>query len=129
MLQHIGTLQWAVTINPSPNKLMNRKRYQLYSNAEQERILSRIIERLMRDNPSIVCIEKHYERCPSNGQIHLHALFEFSCFWHSTFETYINRVIQWKEDKSNPPWRHLDIQHVHDKEQWLLYIRKEADKL
>lgn len=134
MLQHIkDTLfpedvprLWAVTVNPSPNKLVNKKRWQKYDNASQERILLRILNQMVAKNPSIECIEKHFERCPSNGQIHVHGLFKFPEVYLTTFENWINHSLAWTDDKSNPPWRHLVIDPISNKEGWLEYIRKDS---
>jgi len=132
MLEHIrdqlfpptGNTLWAVTINPSPNKLINKKRWRFYDNDQQERTLLRIVNLLVAKHPSIKCVEKHFETCPSNGQIHLHGLFEFTEEWLTTLENWINHSIAWTDDKSNPPWRHLQVDPIFNKEGWLEYIRK-----
>lgn len=117
--------RYAVTINPSPNKLINKKRWKLYDHSSQERILLRIVQKLSEKNPSIVCIEKHFEMCPTLGQIHLHALYSFPIEYMSTLENWIEHSLAWKDDKSIPPWRHLDIQPINNQQGWLEYIRKD----
>lgn len=126
MIQYIDTIHWIVTINPSPNKLINKRRWQLYTNERQKEILERSLTKLTLSNPSISCIERQYERCPSNGQIHLHALYSFSPEWLTTMENWINHTFAWKDDKSKPPWRHLDIRPSINDNLWLEYIRKDT---
>jgi len=116
-------VKWAITINPCPNKLYNKKKWGKYTNAEQELILCRVISKLTTTHPSIQCLSKYFEKCPSNGQTHLHGLFEYSVFWHSTLENWVNHSFEWKSDVE--PWRHLDVQPIFNLEGWKEYITKD----
>jgi len=125
MLLHIGLPLWAVTINPSPNKFINKKRWQTYPAIRQQEILTRVLSQLTLKNPSINLLEHHFEKCPSNGQIHVHALFECTLEWVSTIENWIHHSIEWKDDKSTPRWRHLVIDPIYNRLGWEAYIRKD----
>jgi len=117
--------QFAVTFNPAPTKLMNRKQYCKYSEDQQRAMLARIESSLRTNNPSITLIEIHYERCPSNKMIHFHALYEMPQLFVTTMENYYSKYDS-TDSKTKVPWRHLDIQPVFNRKGWEEYIRKDS---
>jgi len=123
----IPDMPYIVTVNPAPNHHMNKRQYKLYSSDQQRAMLTRIELALRRNNPSIKLLELHFEKCPSSGQIHFHALYEMPILFASTMTNYYNRILQ-EQQPSTPPWRHLDIQLCNNKKAWLQYIRKDSVK-
>jgi len=128
---HDDTLDmpYIVTVNPAPNKLLNRKKYRLYSEEQQRAMLLRIEAALRRDNPSIKLLELHFEKCPSSGMVHFHALYNMPILFESTMVNYYNRIMSMVDSNTTgEPWRHLDIQICNNKSAWLQYIRKDSVK-
>jgi len=125
MLLQIVPEQWAVTVNISPNKFINKKPWKNYSAERQTSILERILTQLTTKNPSIALLEYRFEVCPIITQIHVHALFECAREWVTTIENWIHHSCEWKDDKSSPRWRHLQIDPIFSKEGWIKYINKD----
>lgn len=119
--------QYAITINPQPTKLLNRKMYKQYSHEQQRSILTRIESALRRNNPSIVLLELHYEICPILKQVHFHALYSMPPIFVSTLETYYKRILDSSNSKTLVPWRFLDIQPIYNQCGWIQYIRKDIN--
>lgn len=123
---HNIPIKYAVTVNPAPTRLLNRKQYRLYDSDKQIAILRRIENALRRDNPAIKLIKLNFEKCPSNGQMHFHALFEMPALFVETMENYYNRILSSTDSKTRVPWRHFDIQTVYNEQGWVDYITKDA---
>ena len=121
----------AITVNIKPGKLMNKKRWNTYEPAKQVAMLDRIEKALHRKNPSIKCLELHYEVCPNllPKQMHFHALYEIRGYeWIMEIKAYYDRICNANDEKTIKPWHHLDIQEIYNLEGWEGYIRKDMDK-
>lgn len=122
---HNGTsIYYAVTVNIKPDKLINKRRWKLYSPEKQVEILRRIEGCLRRDNPSIELKDLHFETCPILKNMHFHALYMMPEVFCSTMANYYDRVIGGNDINTTVPWRHLRIDSVYDYNGWLRYIRK-----
>jgi len=124
----IPDMPYIVTVNPAPTKPMNKKLYRNYSEDQQRAMLMRIEAALRRNNPSIKLLELHFEKCPSSGMVHFHALYEMPILFASTMTNYYNRILDSTDQNTTTPWRHLDIQLCNNKKAWLQYIRKDSVK-
>lgn len=120
-----NTVWYAVTINPQPTKLCNKRQYRKYTDDQQIGILTRMEAKLRRENPSIELVELHFEKCPVLGQMHFHAKYSMPAIFVTTMENYWRRVLDSSDSKTKIPWRYLDIQLVYNDQGWLEYIRKE----
>lgn len=120
-------LRYAITVNICPNKLMNKRKWRLYSQDDQRRILSRVEKSLRVKTPSIKLIKINYEVCPTLKQVHFHALYEMPTEYMNELETYYQRVVGMPEingDK-NKQWRHLVTKPIFSEEGWIEYITKD----
>jgi len=117
--------RYAITVNISPHKLMNKKKWSTYDHSRQRLILARVEARLRKNNPSIVLESLYYETCPTLNQIHFHALYTMPTEFKAELETYYNRICSTTDAKTIKPWRHLDIQQIYNEEGWLKYIQKD----
>jgi len=116
----------AITVNPPPTKLMNKKPYFKYSLAEQQRMLNRIESKIRKDNPLIVLEKIYYEICPVLKQMHFHAMYRMPMMFLSTIEAYYARIMF--DKTATKVWRYLDTEIVYNPAGWLKYIQKD-DKL
>jgi len=121
---HDIPIKYAVTVNPAPTKLLNRKQYKLYDSDKQTAMLTRIENALRRDNPTITIIRLNFEKCPSNGQMHFHALYEMRASDIEIMEKYYDRILSSTDSKTKIPWRHFDIKPVYNEKGWIEYITK-----
>jgi hypothetical protein len=117
----------AVTVNISPNKLMNKKVWKTYSHDKQRLILAKLEAHFRRVTPSVRLVRIEYEICPTVKNIHFHALYECPLNYESTIECYWMRISN-TDKKTITPWRHLDIQNIYDEKGWLHYISKDIRK-
>lgn len=119
--------KYAITINISPFKLMNKKRWFTYSHDKQRAQLSRIESKFRELTPSIKLIKLVYEvapavnNCEKFRNIHIHALYECPEEFKSEMETYYNRIC--KDPTNN--WNHLKIDDIYDEAGWYNYITKD----
>lgn len=120
----IVTNNYAVTVNIANTKLVNKKCWHKYTSDEQRKILCRIEASFRKKNPSVELVRIEYETCPSNKNIHFHALYRMPETFVSTVE---NHWVKFDStDKSTlKAWRHLDVKMVHSVQGWLEYITKE----
>jgi len=122
--------QFAITINLSPFKLMNKKRWFTYSHDKQVEILTRIESKFRYLNPSVNMLELHFELAPAVNNcikfrnMHIHALYEMPTEFVAEMETYYNRICH---DSTNN-WKALFIKPVYDKQGWIAYIQKDIPK-
>lgn len=119
---------YSLTINPQPSGRLNGKVYSLYTNDQQIAILGRIEAHLRLKNPIIEMLELHYEKCPSNGQIHFHALYSMPSIYQSTVMAYYRRILDKSNQETKEPWRYIDFTVTDSRSQWLEYIRKDSTK-
>lgn len=119
---------YAITVNPAPTKLLNKKQYCKYSEDQQRAMLTRIEASLRRTTPSIELIELHFEKCPSNKMIHFHALYQMPSIYVTTVENYYRVRLDSTDKNTKTPWRHLDIQKVYNRLGWIKYIQKDTIK-
>jgi len=127
-------LKYAVTVNVQPTRLVNKRQWKLYKPDQQRAILSRMEAFIRRVTPSIKLHELHFETCPNVGNIHFHALYEMpreylaelECQWNRLIGTIVNA---YTKTDSKSVWRHLDVQEVYNEEEWLKYIKKDANKV
>jgi len=115
----------AVTVNPDPFMLMNKKKYSTYSHEKQVDILSRVEKSLRTKHPDIKLIEIQFEECPNLKQMHFHALYSTPVFMGNEMDSF------WKEKicrKNSPSWTYIVTDEVYDKKGWLEYIRKGMHK-
>lgn len=116
---------FAITINLSPFKSMNKKKWFTYTHDKQIDILTRIESKFRQLTPSVKMLELHFELAPTTcknfNNMHIHALYDMPELFVSEMETYYNRIC--KDTTSN--CEHLKIDKVYDKEGWLRYIRKD----
>lgn len=111
----------AVTVNPDPYVLMNKKKYSSYSHDKQHDILRRIEAALRRTYPDIKLVEIQFEECPTLKQIHFHALYSTPAFMHCEMSNF------WKTRicrTNSPSWTYIKSEIVYDKTGWINYIRK-----
>jgi len=119
---------YAITVNPAPTKLLNKKQYCKYTEDQQRAMLTRMEAALRRTTPSIELIELHFEKCPSNGMIHFHALYQMPEIYVTTMENYYRVRLDSTDKNTKVPWRHLDIQKVYNRLGWITYIQKDSVK-
>jgi len=115
---------YGVTINISPWKKINRKRWSTYSHDKQREILARMEAKFRTNTPSCKLVEIHYEECPTENDfnnIHFHAMYIMPEIFKAELETYYYNLMS---DPTNKNWRHLDVKVINNKEAWLQYIRK-----
>lgn len=113
---------WAITINPPPTKLMNKRPYAKYTLYDQQKILSRIENRIRRDNPRIQLVRIYYEVCPTLKQMHFHAMYRMPSIFSSTLETYFHRIFYDKTARKE--WRYMRLEPVYNEQGWIKYISK-----
>jgi len=118
---NIGEPDIAVTVNPDPFNLMNKRQYKLYDHDKQRAMLMRIETAMRRENPEIELIELHFEICPVLKQIHFHALYRCPLQSIKRMENYFEKRIK---RTNSPSWRAFVHDPVFDKDGWLKYIRK-----
>jgi len=120
-------IQYAITINICPNKLMNKRKWKLYSHDQQRQILTRIEKASRVKNISINLMKLNFEICPILNQIHFHALYEMPSEFISGLEAYYKRVISMPDmnGDTTKQWRHIDVQRVFSEEGWIKYISKD----
>lgn len=125
-IDEITRSYYGVTVNISPHKYMNKRKWSLYSTDQQRKILLRIENSFRVKNPSVKLIELHFETCPNlkHEQIHFHALYDMPEEFVSHMECYYNRVCNNNNENTRIPWRHIVIKHVSNVEGWVDYIRK-----
>lgn len=116
--------QYAVTINPDPHMLFNKRPYHKYNYDQQRAMLTRIENACRRDLGSAYhLLELHFEICPTLNQVHFHALYESSLSM-APYELYMGSRCK----RTNAPsWRFYDCQQVYNKSGWLDYIRKNSN--
>lgn len=123
---NIGQL-FAITINLSPFKLMNKKRWFTYSHDKQQSILTRLENKFRQLTPSIKLQKLVFEiapavnNCDTFRNIHIHALYQMPEMYVSEMETYYNRICN---DPTNN-WKHLKIDKVFNEKGWIDYISKD----
>lgn len=119
---------YGVTVNISPHKYMNKRKWSLYSADQQRKILLRVENSFRVKNPSVKLIELHFEKCPNlkHEQIHYHALYDMPDEYVTHMECYFNRICNNNNENTRIPWRHIVIKHVSNIEGWKDYIRKDA---
>jgi len=124
-------IDYAVTVNICPDKFVYRKKWNLYSATDQQRILMRIhhdaIDRAFVQTISenhltnlepMEVMELNFEDCPSSLNVHFHAYITCSKI---LMETYIHLINEYKCGQ----WRTIDSEEVRSREAWLQYIRKD----
>lgn len=114
---------YAVTVNLHSQKKVNRKAWFRYTDDQQRGILTRIEYAFRRDTPSVKLHSIAFEKAPSSGNIHFHALYEMLPIFQTTVENYWSKHAMLGEHDN--PWRHLDIRIVHNIKGWMDYINKE----
>lgn len=121
------TRHYAVTVNIKPSKLMNRRRWDMYTHDKQRAMLTRL-ERNMRkgiEGLFLKCL--HFEVCPRLRNIHYHAWYgttlcdldvigRIRAYWDKHTGDSITTII---------PWRIVVIKEIFDKRGWLEYITKD----
>lgn len=120
----IENSNYAITVNISNTKLVNKKPWHKYTQDEQRRILARVEQSFRKKTPSVVLVRIEYEACPSNNNIHFHALYNMPYTFISTLE---NHWVKFDSTDKNTlqKWRHLDVRAVKNVQGWLDYISKE----
>lgn len=118
------TTYLAVTVNIKPNKLINRRRWKLYDNTKQMAILTRLESAFRNVTPSVILKKLNFEKCPSNGNIHFHAMYEAPLIYMSTIYNYWDEKIDGNDLETKVPWRHVIVKNVFDKKGWIDYISK-----
>jgi len=114
----------AVTVNIKPNKVMNRRRWKLYNNEQQRALLTRLESSFRKVTPSVTLKKLTFETCPSNGNIHFHAMYECPKIFESTIINYWNEKVDGNDLETKVPWRHIVVKNVFDKKGWIDYITK-----
>lgn len=115
---------YAVTVNIKPNKVMNRRRWKLYTAEQQRALLTRLEASFRKDTPSVILKKLTFETCPSNGNIHFHAMYECPKIYESTIANYWNEKVDGNDLETKVPWRHIVIEECYDTKGWLQYISK-----
>lgn len=113
---------YAVTINPDPYMKVNNKKYSSYTDGQQRAMLLRMHNAVLRDNPTIVCEDMVFEKCPKLKQAHYHCLMRCPQIWLSTYTNYLQRRLV--RDNS-PSWRFAVVKEVFDYQGWIDYMYKE----
>lgn len=116
----------AITVNPPPTKLMNKRPYSRYTQEQQQQILSRIESKIRKDNQSIVLEKIYYEVCPILKQMHFHAMYKMPMNFLSTIESYYHRIMF--DKTATKVWRFLHTEEIYNKEGWITYISKDHQK-
>lgn len=116
--------QLAVTVNIKPNKLINRKRWKLYTADKQQQLLSRFESFSRKDIPDLKLLKIVYESCPVQKQIHFHALYEGYQFHQKLIKDWWDEKVDGNDLNTKIPWRHIDVQEVYCLEGWIEYISK-----
>lgn len=115
---------YAVTVNIANTKKVNRKVWGIYTQDEQRKILARVEASFRKATPSVELVRIEYEVCPSNKNVHFHALYRMPDIFVTTVQNYW-RKFDSTDSKTLKPWRHLDIQLCHNVKGWLEYITKD----
>lgn len=115
---------YAVTINPDPFCLFNKKMYKKYTHDQQRAMLTRIENALRKEYKDIELKELHFEVCPNLKQVHFHALYEMRESMTNLYKEYMKkRCVR----PNSPSWRFYDCQEVYNRQGWLEYIRKSIE--
>jgi len=113
----------AVTVNPDPFALMNKRMYKLYTNDKQRAMLTRI-ENAARVTLGDINLKKlTFEICPKLGQVHYHALYDLPSTHVTPLELYIMQRVS---RKNGPSWRAFQSETVYDEKGWIRYITKDV---
>lgn len=119
-------VEWAITINISPHKLMNKKRWWTYTHQEQQEVLFRM-ERASTKGTPVNCVKAVFEVCPKLKQVHMHALYEMP-----RRMGYEKVIKEWWDDRVSTtdkntiiPFRHFDCREIYDRAGWEKYIMKD----
>lgn len=128
---------YGVTFNPCPGWKCNlfdknvknsnvKQKYTDHSFVIQEKIIKKIVDNFLKNNPSFSMHANVYEICPKAQQIHLHALFScpVSPVEHKyEMITYFSKYCP----KGNRDWRTIHVDELltrRDKERWIEYLQK-----
>lgn len=120
--------QLAVTVNIKPNKVINRKRWKMYTYDQQVKHLSRLETFSRKDIPNLQLKKIVYEECPTAKQMHFHALYEGTVLQMKEIINWWDEKVDGNDLNTKIPWRHVDVQEVFCLEGWLEYISKGEDK-
>lgn len=115
--------KYAVTVNIAPTKLINKKQWLKYNPDQQRAVLTRLEATFRKNNPSIVLHRIEFEKCPTVGNIHFHALYEMPDIFLTTLENHWGKFDS-TDENTKVPWRHLDIRPCHSVKGWIEYITK-----
>jgi len=110
---------WGVTINICPNKCINHKRWRMYDQDQQVKILLRLEGAFRKKTLDLQLKELNFESCPSSGNMHFHAMYYAPKRILTCLESYWTNLIDNTEG-----WRTYDCQEVYNEEGWTNYIHK-----
>lgn len=124
-------IEYGVTVNVQPTRLINKKQWKLYNHDQQRAILTRMEASIRRNTPSIELVELHFEVCPTLKNIHFHALYKMPRIFVVELETQWNRLVGSIINKdTKEPFRHLDIKEISGgNKEWIKYINKDKLKV
>jgi len=118
----------ACTVNIKPNKVMNRRRWKLYSQDQQRNLLTRLESSFRNKTPSVKLKILTFEVCPKLGQVHFHAMYECPRIFMSTIHNYWNEKVDGNDLNTKEPWRHIVLEEVYDQKGWIQYITKQSTR-
>lgn len=116
-------IQLAVTVNPDPYTLMNKRMYRLYSHDKQRAMLTRIENAARRDLGDVNLVKLVFEICPKLQQVHLHAWYDLPDLMVTPLELYFTKRVS---RKTGPSWRAFLSKEIYDEKGWLDYMTKES---
>jgi len=118
--------EYAITINISPHKLINKRKWAMYAHQQQQEILFRMEASSLKNTP-IKCIKAVFEMCPRLKQIHMHALYEMpkNLGYQAYIKEWWDSRISTTDKNTIIPFRHFDSRDIYDRNGWNKYIMKD----
>jgi len=118
--------EYAITINISPHKILNKKKWQFYSHQKQQEILFRMEASSLRNTP-IKCIKAVFELCPTLKNVHMHCLYEIpiNMGYEDHIKEWWDKRISTTDENTIIPFRHFDCRNIYDRDGWNKYILKD----
>lgn len=119
-----ATTMIACTVNIKPNKIMNRRRWKTHTADQQRASLTRLEQAFRKVTPACKLMKLTFEKCPSNGHIHFHAMYEAPAIFMTTIENFWNEKVDGNDLNTRIPWRHVIVKNVFNQQGWIDYITK-----
>lgn len=114
---------YATTVNLNPHGFVNNKKWSLYSQDDQRKILLRLEASMRRTYPTVELVELHFEVCPTLKSAHYHALYKMGIDMPSLYCQYFNDRV--KKVGKKCTYENVKIDPIWNYEGWQVYMKKD----